>query len=53
MHLDLNKSYNLSEDVGIPLAVKSDEPLILNELQDQEYRQSVQTLNQKQNNTLK
>ena len=48
LHPNLNESYDLSEDVGIPSAVKSDEPLILNELQDQEYRQSVQTLNQKQ-----
>ena len=47
LHPDLNESYDLS-DVGIPSAVKSDELLILNELQDQEYRQSVQTLNQKQ-----
>ena len=48
LHPDLNESYDLSEDVGIPSAVESTEPLILNELQDQEYRQLVQTLNQKQ-----
>ena len=38
LHPDLNESYDLSEDVGIPSAVESTEPLILNELQDQEYR---------------
>lgn len=48
LHPDLNESYDLSEDVGIPSAVESSEPLVLNELQDQEYRQLVQTLNQKQ-----
>ena len=48
LHPDLNESYDLSEDVGIPSAVENTEPLILNELQDQEYRQLVQTLNQKQ-----
>ena len=48
LHRDLNESYDLSEDVEIPSAVQSSEPLILNELQDQEYRQLVQTLNQKQ-----
>ena len=48
LHPDLNESCDLSQDVGIPSAVESSEPLILNELQDQEYRQLVQTLNQKQ-----
>ena len=48
LHPDLNESYDLSEDVGIPSAVENTEPLIVNELQDQEYRQLVQTLNQKQ-----
>ena len=48
LHPDLNENYDLSEDVGIPSAIETSEPLILNELQDQEYRQLVQTLNQKQ-----
>ena len=48
LHPDLNESYDLAEDVGIPSVVESTEPLVLNELQDQEYRQLVQTLNQKQ-----
>lgn len=48
LHPDFNENYDLSEDVGIPSALTRSEPLILNELQDQDYRQSVQTLNQKQ-----
>ena len=48
LHPDFNENYDLSEDVGIPSALTSSEPLILNELQDQDYRQLVQTLNQKQ-----
>ena len=48
LHPDFSESYDLSEDVGIPSALASSEPLILNELQDQDYRQLVQTLNQKQ-----
>ena len=48
LHPDFNENYDLSEDVGIPSAVASTEPLILNELQDQDFRQLVQTLNQKQ-----
>ena len=38
MHPDFNENYDLSEDVGIPSALTSSEPLILNELQDQDYR---------------
>ena len=48
LHPDFNENYDLSEDVRIPSALTSSEPLILNELQDQDYRQLVQTLNQKQ-----
>ena len=48
LHPDFNENYDLSEDVGISSAVASTEPLILNELQDQDFRQLVQTLNQKQ-----
>ena len=46
--LIFNEHYDLSDDVGIPSTVTNTEPLILNELQDQDYRQLVQTLNKKQ-----
>lgn len=42
------ENYDLSEDVGIPSVTTSTEPLILNELHDDDYRQLVQTLNKKQ-----
>ena len=45
---DFSENYDLLDDIGIPSSTTSSEPLILNELQDQEYRQLVQTLNQKQ-----
>ena len=48
LHPDFNENYDLSEDVGIPSVTTSTEPLILNELQDNDYRQLVQTLNKKQ-----
>ena len=48
LHPDFSENYDLSDDIGIPSSTTSSEPLILNELQDQEYRQLVQTLNQKQ-----
>ena len=48
LHPDFNENYDLSDDVGIPSTVTNAEPLILNELQDQDYRQLVQTLNKKQ-----
>ena len=48
LHPDFNENYDLSDDVGIPSTVSSSEPLILNEMQDQEYRQLIQTLNKKQ-----
>ena len=48
LHPDFNENYDLSDDVGIPSTATNTEPLILNELQDQDYRQLVQTLNKKQ-----
>ncbi len=45
---DLNENYNLSDDLGIPSTDMSTEPLILNELPDDEYRQMVQMLNVEQ-----
>lgn len=48
MHPDFSENYDLSEDIGIPSALTSSESLILNELQDQDYMQLVQTLNEKQ-----
>ena len=45
LHPDFNEHYNLSDDIGIPSADSNTEPLILNELQDDEYRNMVQTLN--------
>jgi hypothetical protein len=47
-HPDLNESYDLSEDLGIPSALPNNQPLILNEMQDDEYRELVQMLNKKQ-----
>ena len=44
LHPDFNEGYNLSDDLGIP-SVHSNEPLLLNELQDDEYRCMVQKLN--------
>lgn len=48
LHPDFNENYDLSDDVGIPSTVSSSEPLVLNEMQDQEYRQLIQTLNKKE-----
>ena len=48
LHPDFNESFNLSDDIGIPSADLNIEPLILNELSDDEYRQMVQTLNKEQ-----
>ena len=42
---ELNESYNLSDDLGIP---STNEPLVLNELRDDEYRYLVQMLNVEQ-----
>jgi hypothetical protein len=47
-HPDLSEAYDLSEDLGIPSSLPNNEPLILNELQDDEYRGLLQMLNRKQ-----
>ena len=48
LHPDFSENYDLSQDVWIPSVTTSTEPLILNELQDNDYRQLVQILNKKQ-----
>ena len=48
IHPDFNENYDLSDDLGIPSTSLRNEPLILNELPDDDYRQMVQTLNKKQ-----
>ena len=48
LHPDFNENYDLSGDLGIPSASFNNEPLILNELPDDDYRQIVQTLNKDQ-----
>ena len=45
---DLNEQYDMSEDIGIPSAAQNNEPLILNVIQDDEYRTMVQSLNKRQ-----
>ena len=45
---DLNENYNLSDDIGIPSADLNHEPLVLNEMQDEDYRHIVQMLNKDQ-----
>ena len=47
-HPDLNEAYDLSEDLGIPSSLPNNEPLILNEMQDDEYQGLLQMLNKKQ-----
>ena len=47
-HPDLNETYDLSEDLGIPSSLLNSKPLILNEMQDDEYRGLAQMLNKKQ-----
>ena len=47
LHPDFNENYNLSDDLGIP-SVDNTEPLVMNELQDNEYRHMVQMLNKEQ-----
>ena len=47
-HLDLNETYDVAEDLGIPARLSYNEPLILNEMEDDEYRRLVQMLNKKQ-----
>ena len=49
LHADLNENVDLSDYLGIPSASSNNEPLILNELPDQEHREMIQTLNNKQN----
>ena len=48
LHPDFSENYDLSDDLGIPSAALNNEPLILNELPDDDYRQMVQTLNKEQ-----
>ena len=48
-HPDLNETFDhLSDNLGIPSTQQNNEPLILNEMQDDEYRGFVQMLNKKQ-----
>ena len=44
----MNQQYDMSEDIGIPSTAQNNKPLILNEMQDDEYRGMVQSLNKKQ-----
>ena len=48
LHPDFNENYNLSDDIGILSADSRSEPMLLNELPDDEYRHLVQTLNKEQ-----
>ena len=48
LHPDFNENYNFADDIGIPSIDSNSEPLILNELEDNEYRHLVQMLNKKQ-----
>ena len=48
LHPDFSETYDLSHDLGIPSVSLNNEPLILNELPDCDYRQMVQTLNKEQ-----
>ena len=48
VHPDLNERYDLSDDIGIPSTQPSGEPLVLNEMQDDEYQTMVQMLNKEQ-----
>jgi DNA replication protein DnaC len=48
LHPDFNEHYDLSADLGIPSAASNTEQLILNELQDDDYRKMIQKLNEKQ-----
>ena len=45
LHPDFNENYNFADDIGIPSIDSNSEPLILNELEDNEYRHLVQMLN--------
>ena len=48
LHSDFNEGYDLSADLGIPSREPSGEPLILNEMQDDQFRTMVQNLNKEQ-----
>ena len=48
LHPEFNENYNMSDDIGIPSVDLNTESLILNELQDDEYRHMVQMLNKEQ-----
>ena len=48
MHPDFNESYGMSDDLSIPSTSLNNEPLVLDELPDDDYRQMVQTLNKEQ-----
>ena len=48
LHPDLSDRHDMSDDLGIPSAQQNNEPLVLNEMQDDEYRAFVQKLNKKQ-----
>ena len=48
LHPDFSENYDLSDDIGIPSTTSNNEQLILNELQDQDYRKMVQMLNKEQ-----
>ena len=48
LHSDFNEGYDLPADLGIPSREPSGEPLILNEMQDDQYRTMVQNLNKEQ-----
>ena len=48
LHIDFNEQYDLSNDVGIPSTSATCEPLILNEIADEDYREMVQMLNKEQ-----
>ena len=48
LHPDVNENYDLSCDIGIPSTTYNSEQLMLNELQDRDYRQMVQKLNKEQ-----
>ena len=48
LHPDFSGRYDMSDDLGIPSAQQNNEPLVMNEIQDDEYRALVQKLNRKQ-----
>ena len=48
LHPDLNELYDLAADLGIPSTSVTSDPPMLNEMQDDENRTMVQSLNKKQ-----